>query len=282
MTMRKRSEQMCFGGVQGFYTHDSALCGGPMNFAVFMPPSNQPVPALYFLAGLTCTEETFVIKAGAQRLAAELGLAIVTCDTSPRSARYPGDDESWDFGLGAGFYLDATEAPWSTTYRMETYVTQELPAVVERQFDVRADVRGIFGHSMGGHGALMLSLKHPHRYQSVSAFAPVAAPSLSPWGIKAFTRFLGPNKSAWSRCDATALLACGARRSEPLLIDVGLEDKFLVEQLGIDAFEGACRDAAQPVSLRRHRGYDHSYYFIQSFMADHLHHHARALARVAG
>jgi S-formylglutathione hydrolase len=271
------SEQRCFGGVQGFYRHHSEAVGGPMRISVFVPEeARSPRPALYYLAGLTCTEETFVIKAGAQRTAAELGLVLVTCDTSPREARHPGDDASWDFGLGAGFYVDATEEPWRKSYRMDTYVTHELPAVVEANFPVAAGERGITGHSMGGHGALVLALRNPGMYRSVSAFAPVVAPSVVPWGEKAFGNYLGPDRSAWSAYDA-----CDLVRARPLsadlLVDVGTADKFLEVQLRPEMFERACADAGQKLELRRQPGYDHSYYFIATFVADHLAHHAAAL-----
>jgi S-formylglutathione hydrolase len=278
MTIETLSEQRCFGGVQGFYRHHSEAAAGPMRFGVFVPEqaARSPRPALYYLAGLTCTEETFAIKAGAQRMAAALGLALVTCDTSPRTARHPGDDESWDFGLGAGFYLDATREPWRQSYRMDTYVTRELPGLVERQFPVAPGARGIFGHSMGGHGALALALRNPGLYRSVSAFAPVVAPSQVPWGQKAFAGYLGPDRAAWAAYDACALV-----RARPLpleiVIDVGTADKFLDAQLRPELFEAACAEAGQRLTLRRRPGYDHSYYFIASFVDEHLVHHARAL-----
>lgn len=270
-----------FGGEQHFGTHQSSSCGGPMKVSVFLPPQASGAhaerrPALYYLAGLTCTEETFVIKAGAQRIAAELGLVLVTCDTSPRTARCPGDDEAWDFGQGAGFYVDATEAPWSSAYRMETYVTQELRELVERSFPVDPAVRGIFGHSMGGHGALTLSLRWPALYQSVSAFAPICAPSQVPWGQKAFSRYLGDDKMKWRAYDTVALLASRVFPSK-LLVDQGLADKFLHRELRPDLLEAACAAAGQGLELRRHHGYDHSYYFIQTLMEDHLRHHASVL-----
>jgi S-formylglutathione hydrolase len=272
------SEQRCFGGAQGFYRHDSAATGGPMRFSVFLPEAARraPVPALYFLAGLECTEQTFAMKAGAQRAAASLGLALVTCDTSPRSARYPGDDASWDFGLGAGFYLDATQAPWSASYRMESYVTRELPGLVERHFPVLAGRRGICGHSMGGHGALVLALRHPELYASVSAFAPIVAPSQVPWGQKAFAGYLGDDRAAWAAHDACVLVRARPLSVE-LLVDVGSADKFLDSQLKPELFEAACAEAGQALRLRRQIGYDHSYYFIASFIEEHLAHHARAL-----
>jgi S-formylglutathione hydrolase len=274
-----RSEQRCFGGMQGFYEHASRACNGPMRFAVYLPPralQGERVPVLYYLAGLTCSEETFVIKAGAQRRAAELGLALVTCDTSPRAARFAGDDESWDFGVGAGFYLDATEAPWSSAYRMRTYVVDELPALVEAAFPIAAGARGIFGHSMGGHGALSLALAHPGHYQSVSAFAPIVAPSQVPWGQKAFTRYLGADRAAWARYDSVELLKT-QRFDGVLRVDQGEADQFLARELRPELLEAACRAVGQPLELQRRAGYDHSYYFIATFMDEHLAHHARAL-----
>jgi len=277
--MKTRAEHRAFDGRQGFYEHDSAACAGPMRFSVYLPPAaltGARVPALYYLAGLTCTEETFMIKAGAQRVAAALGLALVACDTSPRAARFAGDDEAWDFGQGAGFYVDATEAPWSAAYRMHTYVVDELPALVEREFPVAGDARGIFGHSMGGHGALVLALRHPDRYRSVSAFAPICAPSEVPWGQKAFSRYLGADRAAWAEWDATALIA-RRRFSGTLLVDQGTADKFLVEQLRPERLQEACAAVGQPLELRIHDGYDHSYWTIATFVEDHLRHHARAL-----
>jgi S-formylglutathione hydrolase len=273
------SEQRCFGGVQGFYRHSSTAVGGPMRFGVFVPDQakSAPRPALYYLAGLECNEQTFAMKAGAQRAAAQLGLVVVTCDTSPRAARYPGDDASWDFGQSASFYLDATAEPWRQTYRLETYVTRELPAVVEASFPVLPEARGIFGHSMGGHGALTLALRNPDRYRSVSAFAPIVAPSRVPWGRKAFTGYLGPDEADWGAHDACALVRARPLPI-PLLVDQGTADKFLDVQLKPELFEAACTEAGQKLQLRRHAGYDHSYYFVASFVDDHLAHHARALA----
>ncbi|MGH6623680.1 MAG: S-formylglutathione hydrolase [Burkholderiaceae bacterium] len=272
------SEHACFGGVQGFYRHASEVIGLPMKFGVYRPPQAErgPVPALIWLAGLTCTEETFAIKAGAQRVAAELGLMLVTPDTSPRATGVAGADASWDFGTAAGFYLDATQEPWAPHWRMESYVTQELPALLAQHFAIRAGATGLFGHSMGGHGALTLALRHPGRYKSVSAFAPIAAPSQCPWGIKAFSGYLGDNRTEWAAHDANELIKAG-RRLPPLLIDQGLADKFLGEQLNADLFESTCRAAGQALTLRRHAGYDHGYYFIASFIEDHLRHHAAAL-----
>ena len=279
MSIETLSEQACFGGVQGFYRHDSVETGTSMRFGVFVPPRirDRPVPVLIFLAGLTCTEETFAIKAGAQRLAAEHGLMLVTPDTSPRGTGIDGADAAWDFGHGAGFYLDATADPWRKHWRMGSYVTRELRRLVLDRFAGREDRVGIFGHSMGGHGALTLALTHPEFYQSVSAFAPISAPMQCPWGVKAFSGYLGEDRAAWARHDATALVTAG-ERVPPILIDQGLADSFLVEQLKPELFEAACRDAGQPLTLRRHAGYEHGYYFVSTFMADHLAHHARCLA----
>jgi S-formylglutathione hydrolase len=269
------AKHACWGGTQGFYQHDSAQIGLPMRFGVYVPPQAEhgPVPVLMFLAGLTCNEETFAIKAGAQRWAAELGLMLVTPDTSPRGVAIPGADAEWDFGIGAGFYIDATEPPWNGHWRMESWLTRELPDVVAGAFPAHAAPWGICGHSMGGHGALTLALKHPGRYRSVSALAPIANPSQVPWGIKAFSRYLGPDTQRWKQHDAVELIAAGAR-TPPLLVDQGLQDKFLAEQLAIARLEATCAAAGQPLSLRRHAGYDHGYYFIATFIGDHLRHHA--------
>lgn len=252
-----------------------------MRFAVFLPPqaANGRVPVLYYLAGLTCTEETFMIKAGAQRVAAELGLAIVAPDTSPRGVPLSGDSDNWDFGIGAGFYLDATETPWSRHYRMYSYVARELPALIAADFPVDANRQGIFGHSMGGHGALTIALKNPDRYRSVSAFAPIAAPMQCPWGQKAFTGYLGSNRDSWRAYDASELirgLKTVAGRP-PLLVDQGLADPFLQQQLLPERLEQACAESGYPLTLRSHGDYDHGYYFISSFIEDHLRHHARTL-----
>jgi S-formylglutathione hydrolase len=273
------SQHGAFGGVQGFYRHASAEIGLPMKFGVYRPPqalAGARVPALVWLAGLTCTEETFAIKAGAQRVAAELGLMLVTPDTSPRGTGIAGAGDSWDFGDGAGFYLDATQAPWAPHWRMESYVTQELPEVVAAHFPWQRERLGLFGHSMGGHGALTLALRHPGMVGSVSAFAPVAAPTQCPWGVKAVTHYLGADRSGWAAHDATELVRSGAR-APVLLVDQGLADKFLDGQLMVDRFEAACREAGQPLTLRRHAGYDHGYFFIASFVEDHLRFHAQAL-----
>ena len=276
--MERLSEHASFGGTQGFYRHESDTIGLPMKFGVFVPPQAQhgPVPVLVYLAGLTCTEETFAIKAHAQEHAARHGLMLVTPDTSPRGTGVAGADAAWDFGDGAGFYLDATQAPWAERWRMASYVTQELQAIVAREFPADTSRTGLFGHSMGGHGALTLALKNPGLYRSVSAIAPIAAPSQCPWGHKAFGGYLGDDRAAWAAHDATELVKSGAK-APSLLVDQGLADKFLAEQLHPHLFEEACRAAGQPLTLRRHEGYDHGYYFIQSVMADHLAHHAASL-----
>jgi S-formylglutathione hydrolase len=278
MALQTLGEHACFGGVQGYYQHASEETGTPMKFGVFVPPQAKhgPVPVLFFLAGLTCNEETFPIKAGAQQHAAQHGLMLVTPDTSPRGTGVEEADASWDFGTAAGFYLDAIAAPWRKHWRMGSYVTRELRALVLQHFSVRADRVGLFGHSMGGHGALTLALKNPGLYQSVSAFAPIAAPMQCPWGVKAFSGYLGDDRAAWAHHDATELVKAGAR-VPPLLIDQGLADKFLAEQLHPHLFEAACLEVGQPLTLRRHEGYDHGYFFIASFMADHIAHHARYL-----
>lgn len=272
------SEQRSFGGSQGFYRHESAACGGVMKFAVYLPPqaASGPVPALYWLAGLTCTEETFTIKAGAQRMASALGLALVMPDTSPRGTDIEGATGDWEFGEGAGFYLDATQAPWSARFNMGTYVARELPSLIEGYFPLDGNRRGIFGHSMGGHGALVTALRHPGRYRSLSAFAPIVAPSRVPWGEKAFGRYLGDDREAWKAFDASELVK-KQRFDGEILIDQGLADQFLANQLKPELFEEACALAGQPLRLRRQEGYDHSYYFIASFVEDHLRHHAAAL-----
>lgn len=278
------SQHRCFGGTQRYYRHDSAEIGLPMRFSVFVPPQAEqgPVPVLFFLAGLTCTEETFMIKAGAQRLAAQLGVMLVAPDTSPRGANVAGEDESWDLGTGAGFYLDATAAPWRDHYRMDSYVTQELYAIVTSALPGDAARVGIFGHSMGGHGALVLALRNPGKFRSVSAFAPIAAPSQCPWGKKAFGAYLGDNPDAWAAYDASALMR-GLRQPVPggILVDQGTTDQFLAEQLYPEVFEAACAAAGQPLTLRRQDGYDHGYYFISTFIEDHIRFHVERLGKPA-
>ena len=276
------SEHACFGGVQRFYKHESALIVLPMRFSVFLPAqvvAGERVPALIYLAGLTCNEETFMTKASAQRRAAELGIALIAPDTSPRGAGIVGESDAWDFGLAASFYLDATQAPWSTHYRMETYLTQELMSVISEHLPIDLARLGLFGHSMGGHGALTLALRHPGVFKSLSAFAPICAPTQCPWGQKAFSGYLGSDQTEWAQHDATALM--GAKKAAPfpdgILIDQGLADKFLDAQLHPQLFEAACQSIGQPLTLRRHTGYDHGYYFIATFVNDHLDHHAQIL-----
>ena len=274
------SEHACFGGVQRFYRHQSQAIGLPMRFSVFIPPAaaGAPLPALFYLAGLTCNEETFMTKAGAQRVAAREGLMLIAPDTSPRGAGVDGETASWDFGVGAGFYVDATQAPWSKHYRMDSYIT-ELHALVVAELNADAARIGIFGHSMGGHGALVLALRRPDLFRSVSAFAPIAAPMECPWGEKAFGGYLGPDRATWAQYDASALMAgMHAPFANGILIDQGLGDKFLAEQLHPEAFEAACAAAGQPLELRRHDRYDHGYYFISSFMEEHLVFHGKNLA----
>lgn len=249
-----------------------------MRFAVFLPPqaARRSVPALLYLAGLTCTDETFMTKAGALGAAASLGLALVAPDTSPRHSRYPGDDDAWDFGQGAGFYVDATEAPWRESYRMYSYVSDELPALIQEEFPVDAGRWGVFGHSMGGHGALIVGLRNPGRFRSISAFAPICAPMSCPWGIKAFSNYLGSDRQAWRAYDAVQLIRGGMRASE-IIVDQGLADQFLPEQLNPLELEKACAEVGQPLTVRRHAGYDHGYFFIQTFIEAHLVHHRNAL-----
>ena len=272
------AEHACCGGMQRFYRHASRETGGAMKFSVFLPPQarTRSVPVLYFLSGLTCTEETFPIKSHAQALAAELGLMLVSPDTSPREPRFPGDADSWDFGQSAGFYVDATMPPWSANYRMYSYVTRELPALVAAHLPALAERSGIFGHSMGGHGALICALRNPSQYRSVSAFAPIAAPAQCPWGQKAFTNYLGAEVDNWRANDATALVELQPYPGT-ILIDQGTADKFLAEQLLPERFAAAAGRSGQSLDLRMQPGYDHGYYFIQTFMADHLRHHARQL-----
>lgn len=273
-----RSEQACFGGTIGFYSHASTEIGAEMKFSVFVPPTPaRPRPALYFLAGLTCTEETFMIKANALRHAAELGLVLVAPDTSPRGLGLPGEEDSWDFGTGAGFYLDAEAEPWRRNYRMYSYVTRELPALVEASFPVDAARRGVFGHSMGGHGALVIALRTPQAYRSASAFAPICNPVNVPWGEKAFGNYLGPDRSRWAEWDASELLKRGSRFPSSFLVDQGLGDQFLATQLRPGSLEAAAASSGQELVLRRHERYDHSYWFIQSFVEDHLKWHADRL-----
>lgn len=274
--MKRVSRNRCFGGFQDVYRHSSEVLGCDMTFSVYLPPKieKERCHVLYFLSGLTCTHENFTTKAGVQRYAAEAGLLVVVPDTSPRGEGVP-DDPATDLGQGAGFYLNATQAPWSKHFRMYDYVTKELPDLVEANFHV-TDRRGVFGHSMGGHGALVVALKNPGRYRSVSAFSPIVAPMRCPWGEKAFMAYLGNDREAWRAYDATELVA-RAKERLPILVDQGTEDPFLQSQLKPELLEEACRQAGHPLTLRRQEGYDHSYYFIATFVADHVEHHRRAL-----
>lgn len=273
------SQNKSFGGTQGVYSHTSQETGTVMRFGVYLPPQAEHgrVPVLHWLSGLTCTEENFIIKAGAQRIAAELGIAIVTPDTSPRGLNIPGDAESYDFGVGAGFYVDATEAPWSAGYRMYSYVTTELPWLVVANFPVDPKRVGIFGHSMGGHGALTIALKNPGYYKSVSAFAPIASPMRCPWGEKALTGYLGADRNQWREYDTTALIEDRGWTGPKILVDQGMQDQFLESQLKPELLREACQRAGVPLELRLQPGYDHSYFFIATFIEDHLRFHAETL-----
>lgn len=278
--MKLLSSQKSFGGEQRTYVHDSREGRCAMRFAAFVPPQAGAgrVPVLYWLSGLTCTEENFVAKAGAQRVAAELGVALVVPDTSPRGLGYPGEADAYDFGLGAGFYVDATEPPWSGGYRMYSYVSAELPALVEEHLPVDRTRVGIFGHSMGGHGALTIALKNPQRYRTVSAFAPIASPMRCPWGEKALSGYLGGERDRWREYDATALVEDRGWKGPPLRVDQGTQDQFLESQLRPELLRQACERAGVPLELRMREGYDHSYFFIATFIEEHLRFHARHLA----
>lgn len=279
--VERLSQNKSFGGWHKQYRHQSAVLNCSMRFAIFLPPqasNDNPVPVLYWLSGLTCSDENFMQKAGAQRLAAELGIAIVAPDTSPRGDGVADDPQgAYDLGLGAGFYLNATQPPWAAHYRMEDYVLQELPALIEALFPVN-DKRAISGHSMGGHGALTLALKNPQRFTSVSAFSPISNPSRCPWGIKAFSAYLGNDREQWLAYDSSELMRNSPQGEHlPALVDQGLADDFLSNQLHPETLEDAAKASGYPLTLRRHEGYDHSYYFISSFIDDHLRFHAQYL-----
>jgi S-formylglutathione hydrolase len=278
-TIKAVTQNLCFGGVQSVYTHAAHETRCAMRFGVFLPPqaNSRRVPVVYWLSGLTCTEENFIVKAGAQRIASELGLAIVVPDTSPRGLGIPGEADSYDFGLGAGFYVDATEPPWAAGYRMYSYVTKELPALVAATFPVEPARAGIFGHSMGGHGALTIALKNPHAYKSMSAFAPIASPMRCPWGQKALTGYLGADLSRWREYDATALIEDRGWPGPAILVDQGTHDQFLESQLKPELLQEACRRSGVSLDLRLRSGYDHSYFFIATFIEDHLRFHASHL-----
>ena len=274
-----KSESRCFDGTVAYYTHHSFTCNCAMNFAVYLPPQaqSQPVPILYYLSGLTCTEENFITKAGAQNYAAELGIMLVVPDTSPRNTGIPGEDDTWDLGSGAGFYIDATVKPWKQHYQMYSYVTQELPALIAANFPVKPEKQSIFGHSMGGHGALICALKNPQQYLSVSALAPIAAPMNCPWGINIFSAYLGEEQQQWQEYDASELIK-KTQLDSVILIDQGTADEFYQQkQLLPEKFQASCQQVEQNLNLRFQTGYDHSYFMIASFIKDHMHHHASYL-----
>jgi len=279
MTLDVVAQSRCFGCTQYTYQHQSSETGTPMRFAAFVPPQadKQPVPVVWYLSGLTCTEENFTVKAGAQRVAAELGLLLVAPDTSPRGETIPRDPAgSYDLGLGAGFYVDATQEPWSRNYRMASYIERELPALIRSELPADIARQSILGHSMGGHGALTIALRHQDRYSSVSAFSPICSPINCPWGEKALSGYLGTDKERWRRYDACALFEDGARLKD-LLVDQGAADQFLENQLKPQLLKNACAKAGVPLTLRMHECYDHSYFFISSFIEDHLRWHAHRL-----
>jgi S-formylglutathione hydrolase len=277
--MKRGEQHASFGGRQEVWAHRSDTLGCTMRFGIYLPPqalAGEPCPVLYWLSGLTCSEQNFITKAGAQEHAARHGIVVVAPDTSPRGEDVP-DDPAYDLGQGAGFDVDATQAPWSSHFRMQSYVAQELPELLEQNFPVTQQ-RSISGHSMGGHGALVTALRNPGRYRSVSAFAPICAPSQAPWGEKAFGAYLGSDRSAWAAWDAVELLK-SAREKLPMRVDQGEADEFLATQLRPQALQDACQAASVPLDLRMHAEYDHSYYFIASFLADHFRFHAQALGR---
>jgi len=278
--METISEAVCFGGRVGFYEHESLALGLRAKFGLFLPEAalrGEIVPVVHVLAGLTCNQETFLTKSGVVRFAARHGLALVATDTSPRGAGVEGEDADWDFGSSAGFYLDAVREPWAAHYRMGSYVAEELPVLTEARFPLDSARRGIMGHSMGGLGALVHALRAPERWKSVSAFAPIAHPSVCPWGEKAFGGYLGEDRALWAEWDATELLKAGRRHPGEILIDQGREDQFLARELYPEDFEAAARAAGQALKLRFHEGYDHLYWFIQTFIEDHVAHHAAVL-----
>ena len=276
--MELKSKYKNFDGFVESYSHQSTSCNCPMNFSIFLPPQAQQkkVPALYWLSGLTCTDQNFITKAGAQKLASELGIALIAPDTSPREVNLAGEDDSWDFGSGAGFYLDATQQPWSQYYNMYSYITEELPKLIESSFPITSK-KSISGHSMGGHGALVISLRNPQTYTSTSAFSPICAPSTSPWGIKAFSNYLGDNKEEWQKYDAHILAKKASSNVGDFLIDQGTSDDFLEKELLPHMFEKSCKENNINLNLRMQPGYDHSYYFISTFIEDHLRFHAEKL-----
>ncbi len=274
--MKRTEHRACFGGFQDVYQHGSTTLGCTMNFGIFLPQEAQSkkLPVLYWLSGLTCTEQNFITKAGAQRYASEHGVIIVAPDTSPRGEGIP-NESAYDIGVGAGFYVNATQDPWAKNYRMYDYIVHELPALIEATFPA-TDRRGIFGHSMGGHGALVLGLRNPERFQSISAFSPIVAPSKVPWGEKAFTAYLGNDRKAWAEYDAVELIS-KIKKPQHLLVDQGLGDEFFASQLRPELLKEACEKNGHPLRLNLREGYDHSYYFIATFIGDHLAHHGKIL-----
>ena len=276
--IKVRSTHACFDGTVSFYSHVSSQTKTKMNFSIFFPDEkiNSNVPGLIYLAGLTCTDETFITKAGALKYASEHGMALICPDTSPRDAGVDGEDKDWDFGTGAGFYLDAEKEPWAQNYRMYSYITKELICIMDNEFDIDVKKIGIFGHSMGGHGALTIFLKNQDIFKSVSAFAPICNPMKCPWGKKAFTNYLGTEIEKWKSYDACHLVTKNPTSVE-ILVDQGLSDAFLKEQLYPHKFLEACKSANVNLKFRQHEGYDHGYYFISTFMADHIEHHAKIL-----
>lgn len=274
--MKRIEHRACFGGHQDVYQHDSETLKCSVNFAIYLPKEaeTKKLPVLYWLSGLTCNEQNFITKAGAQRYASEHGVIIVAPDTSPRGEGVP-NDEAYDLGIGAGFYLNATQEPWSKNFKMYEYIVHELPSLIEKNFPASSK-KSIFGHSMGGHGALVIALKNPDLYTSVSAFSPIVAPTQVPWGQKAFTAYLGNNQDAWKENDTVELVK-RATSKMPILVDQGLNDEFLANQLKPDLLKEACEKASHPLTLNLREGYDHSYYFIQSFVGDHIKYHAAAL-----
>ena len=279
MSIKTISKNTCFGGTQEVYQHTSQVLKCDMRFSIYIPPQARtgPCPVLIWLSGLTCTEENFIIKAGSQQFASQYGFVVVAPDTSPRGPDIP-DDQAYDFGQGAGFYLNAIKDPWVTNYQMYSYITDELAELVLKSFPTRSDCQGIFGHSMGGHGALTIALRNPKKYQSVSAFSPIVAPSRAPWGRKAFNGYLGDDPESWKVWDATELIKNGDTHPGTILIDQGSSDEFLDDQLKPKLFQNACDVAQQSLKFRLHDGYDHSYFFISSFMRDHFSHHASELS----
>lgn len=286
MTKKKpelRMRYKTWGGWTEFYSHASAKCQSEMRFSVYQPPQaeKRKVPVLYWLSGLSCTEENFMLKAGAQKFAAKYGVLIVAPDTSPRNVGIEGENDDWDFGTGAGFYLNATRPRWSTYYRMYDYLVDELPLLVEEHFSVDLERQGIFGHSMGGHGAMVIGLRNPNQFKSISALSPISAPSQCSWGQKAFRGYLGEDRSLWDKYDTTELISEGlVKVKTTLFVDQGTEDEYLNTQLLPEKLERACREHKVPLNLRMHKGYDHSYYFVSSFIGDHIAYHSEVLGAI--